>query len=199
MCIRDRGYDSETGLDLFFPYYWNIAPNRDMTITPRLMSERGLLLGVEYRFLESWHQGKLGFEYLPDDRRYGDDRGSFNITDRAAPLSNVYTDLRYEYVSDDDYLQDLSNNLDFLTPNYLERHLDARYYGNGWQALARVQGYQVLNPTLFALTGNPYQRLPQLLFNGAWPPGAGGLHYQMYGEAVNFQQSDVVTGVRLDL
>ncbi|HRD50669.1 MAG TPA: LPS assembly protein LptD [Candidatus Contendobacter sp.] len=194
-----QGYDSKTGLDLSFPYYWNIAPNRDMTIAPRLMTERGVLLGVEYRFLEPWHQGKFGFEYIPNDRNYEGARGSFNITDRAAPLSNVYTDLRYEYVSDDNYLRDLSNNLDFLTPNYLERHLDARYYGNGWQALARVQGYQVLNPTLFALTGNPYQRLPQVLFKGEWPPGVGGLRYQMYGEAVNFQQSDVVTGTRLDL
>ncbi|CDH47648.1 MAG: LPS assembly protein LptD [Candidatus Competibacteraceae bacterium] len=194
-----QGYSSETGVDLAVPYYWNIAPNRDMTITPRLMTNRGVLLGVEYRFLEPWHQGKLGFEYIPDDRRYEGARGSFNVTDRAAPLSNVYTDLRYEYVSDDNYIKDLSNNLDFLTPNYLERHLDARYYGNGWQALARVQGYQILNPALFKLTGDPYQRLPQLLFNGDWPPSAGSLRYQMHGEMVNFQQSDAVTGTRLDL
>ena len=194
-----QGYGSETGLDLAVPYYWNIAPNRDMTLTPRLMTARGILLGVEYRFLEPWHQGQFGFEYIPDDRRYGGDRGSLNLSDRAAPLPNVYTDLRYEYVSDDNYLRDLSNNLDFLTDNYLERHLDARYYGENWQALARVQGYQILNTSLFSLTGNPYQRLPQLLFNGAWPPGASGLSYQMYGEMVNFQQSDMVTGVRLDL
>ena len=194
-----QGYGSETGFDLAVPYYWNIAPNRDMTFTPRLMTARGILLGVEYRFLEPWHQGRFSFEYIPDDRRYGGARGSFNATDRASPLPNVYTDLRYEYVSDDSYIKDLSNNLDFLTPNYLERHLDARYYGDWWQALARVQGFQILNPALFSLTGNPYQRLPQLLFNGAWPAGASGLSYQMYGELVNFQQSDMVTGVRLDL
>jgi LPS-assembly protein len=192
-------YSSKTGFDLAVPYYWNIAPNRDMTITPRLMTTRGLLLGVEYRFLEPWHQGQVEFEYIPDDRRYGGARGSFNVTDRATPLSNVYTDLRYEYVSDDSYINDLSNNLSFLTPNYLERHLDARYYGDWWQALARAQGFQILNPALFSLTGNPYQRLPQLLFAGAWPPGAGGLSYQMYGELVNFQQSDMVTGTRVDL
>lgn len=194
-----QGYSSATGLDLQIPYYWNIAPNRDMTITPRLMTERGVLLGVEYRFLEPWHQGKLGFEYIPDDRRYEGDRGSMNIADRAAPLPNVYTDLHYEYVSDDNYFQDLNNNLDFLTPNYLERRLDARYYGDGWQALARVQGYQVLNTSLFALTGNPYERLPQLLFKGDWPSNAYHLRYQLYSEMVNFQQSNVVTGTRLDL
>jgi len=194
-----QGYGSQTGFDLAVPYYWNIAPNRDMTITPRLMTERGVLLGVEYRFLEPWHQGRLGFEYIPDDRRYGGARGSFNATDQAAPLPNVYTDLRYEYVSDDNYLRDLNNNLSFLTPNYLERHLDVRYYGDWWQALARVEGFQILNPSLFSLTGNPYQRLPQLLFDGAWPSGAGELNYRLYGELVNFQQSDMVTGLRMDL
>lgn len=194
-----QGYGSETGFDLAIPYYWNIAPNRDMTITPRLMTERGVLLGVEYRFLEPWREGRFGFEYIPDDRRYEGARGSFNATDRASPLPDVYTDLRYEYVSDDSYIRDLSNNLNFLTPNYLERHLDAHYHGDWWQALARVQGYQILNPALFALTGKPYQRLPQLLFSGAWPPGTGGLSYRMHGELVNFQQSDVVTGTRLDL
>ncbi len=194
-----QGYDSQSGMDLQIPYYWNIAPNRDMTITPRIMTERGILLGLEYRFLESWHQGKVGLEYLPDDRRYENSRGSFNVSDRAAPLPNLYTDLRFEYVSDDDYLRDLSNNLDFLTVNYLERHLDSRYYGNGWQALARVQGYQILNPALFAVSGKPYQRLPQLLFTGAWPTSGSGLNYQLYSEAVHFQQTDLVTGARLDV
>ncbi len=194
-----QGYTSETGFDLTVPYYWNIAPNYDMTITPRLMTGRGVLLGAEFRYLNPNRQGKIDVEYIPDDRRYGGARGSFNLTDRAAPLPDFYTDLRYEYVSDDRYIWDLSNNLNFLTPNYLERHLDARYFGDGWQALARVQSFQILNTSLFSLTGNPYQRLPQLRFAGAWPPGAGGLSYQLHGEMVNFQQSDAVTGLRLDL
>jgi len=193
-----QGYGSETGLDLTVPYYWNIAPDQDLTISPRLMTERGVLLGVEYRYLTANRRGQASFEYIPDDRRYEGARGSFNLIDRAAPLPNVYTDLRYEYVSDDSYLRDLSNNLEFLTPNYLERHLDLRYTGDGWQALARVQGFQVLNTALFALTGNPYARLPQLLFSGVWPSGSGSLDYQLQGELVNFQQADAVTGFRLD-
>jgi len=195
-----QGYASETGVDITVPYYWNIAPDRDLTFTPRIMTERGILLGLEYRYLEPNRRGQIGLEYIPYDRRYGGERGSFRISDRDAPLPNTYTDLRYEYVSDDSYLNDLSNNLDFLTVNYLERHLDARYYGEGWQALARVQGFQVLNPALFALSGNPYERLPQLLFNGDWPAtAASGLRYRLHGEAVNFYQSDAVTGVRIDL
>lgn len=197
--VPRQGYEREIGFDLQIPYYWNIAPNHDMTLTPRLMTARGLLLGVDYRYLYPNHRGQIGAEYIPDDRRYRGDRASFKFSDQAAPLPNLYTNLHYEYVSDDRYLRDLNNNLEFLTVNYLERHLDARYYGDGWQALARMQGYQILNPTLFKVTGNPYQRLPQLLFDGAWPNRIGGLEYRLYGELVNFQQSDMVTGTRLDL
>ena len=194
-----QGYNSETGLDLAIPYYWNIAPNRDLTLTPRWMTTRGMMLGAESRSLDPWHRGEFDIEYVPHDRRYGGDRGSFNVRDRAAPLPNLYTDLRYEYVSDDDYLRDLSNNLDFLTDNYLERHLNVRYFGDGWQARGGTQGDQILTPALFATTGKPYERLPQLIFSGERPSGPGGLSYQLHGELTRFHQTDVVTGARLDL
>lgn len=195
-----QGYSSETGLDLQVPYYWNIAPNHDMMLTPRYMSARGILLGTQYRYLYPQTEGKIGIEYLPHDQRYGGERGSFVTSNRAAPLPNFYTNLRYEYVSDDSYLRDLDNNLEFLTINYLERHLDARYFGEGWQGLARVQGYQILTPGLFAITGNPYQRLPQLLFTGSWPAHTQELlNYKLHGEVVNFQQTNMVTGSRVDL
>lgn len=193
------GYSNLTGFSFALPYYWNIAPERDFTLTPRWMTQRGLLLGAEYRFISPKDQGQIRLEYLPHDQTYGDTRGSLNLTHRAAPLPNTYTNLRYEYVSDETYLQDLDNNLSFLTPNYLDRYFDVRYQGNGWEALARVQGYQILNPWLFSRTGRPYQRMPQLLFEGAWPTASGGLSYQLHGELVNFQQDNAVTGTRLDL
>ncbi|MBE2293824.1 MAG: LPS assembly protein LptD [Phycisphaerales bacterium] len=196
-----QGYDSKTGLDLALPYYWNIAPNHDMTFTPRFLSTRGLLLGAEYRYLYPKHQGKIDAEYMPNDRRLDDDRSSFNIVDHATPLPNLYTNLRFEYVSDDDYIRDLNNNLDFLTANYLERYLDVQYQSDWWRVLARVQGYQILTPEIFTLTGDPYERLPQILFDGAWPTGAGGFNYRLHSEIVRFDQShaDVVNGTRLDL
>lgn len=196
-----QGYDSKTGLDLTLPYYWNIAPDRDMTFKPRWLSTRGLLLGTEYRFLYPTHRGEINAEYMPNDSRFDGDRSSFNIIDHATPLPNVYTNLRFEYVSDDDYVRDLNNNLDFLTANYLERYLDVQYQGDWWRALARIQGYQILTPEIFTLTGDPYERLPQILFDGAWPIGDAGFNYRLHSEIVRFDQShaDVVNGTRLDL
>lgn len=193
------GYSNTFGFNVAVPYYWNIAPERDLTLTPRWMTQRGFALGADYRFLSAKDQGQVRLEYLPYDQHYSGDRGSLNATHRAMPLPNTYTNLRYEYVSDTDYIKDLSNNLRFLTPNYLDRYLDVRYQGDWWQALARLQGYQILNSALFSRTGRPYQRLPQLLFDGTWPPTAGGFNYRLHGELVNFQQDNAITGSRIDL
>ena len=40
------------------PYYWNIAPNRDATFTPGVLSRRGASLDAEYRYLEPGLPGR---------------------------------------------------------------------------------------------------------------------------------------------
>ena len=50
LLIPAVGYSSNTGFDLSVPYYLNLAENYDLTLTPRLMSKRGVLLGGEFRF-----------------------------------------------------------------------------------------------------------------------------------------------------
>ena len=109
------GYSNTFGFNVAVPYYWNIAPERDLTLTPRWMTQRGFALGADYRFLSPKDQGQVRSEYLPYDQHYGGDRGSFNVTHRATPLPDTYTNLRYEYVSDQTYIQNLSNNLRFLS------------------------------------------------------------------------------------
>lgn len=192
------GYGENNGLDLRIPYYWNIAPNHDMTITPRILSERGVMLGDEYRFLYPRHRGEIRGEFLPDDQLYGADRWAVFARHRASPISNLYTDLLYQQVSDDQYFNDLQNSLDLLNPNYLEQRWDAIYTGESWSALARVQNYQTLNPLIFG--GNePYSRYPQLLFRGSRSQGYNAPLYQLRTELVNFQRDGGVNGTRLDL
>ena len=62
------GYNSRSGADITTPYYFNIAPNRDLTLYPRLLTQRGLQLGAEYRYLDTSYSGALRGEFLPDDR-----------------------------------------------------------------------------------------------------------------------------------
>ena len=199
------GLDENSGFDLTLPYYWNIAPNQDATFFPRILTDRGFMLGAEYRYLSERHQGEIDVEYLPDDRAFGDDRSAFRVLHRASPMPRLFTDLIYQYVSDDDYIDDLENNLDLLSPNFLERRFDVTYYDDHWTALARLQGFQTLNPTVDA--GDDYNRLPQLLFDGHWPQQFYGLDVSLRAEAVRFDSDDidpdtgelVPTGNRIDI
>src|SRR6185295_3551759 len=59
------------------PVYWNIAPNYDATIAPRVMTKRGLLLGTDARYLEPAMRGEARAEYLPDDRIKGESRYAY--------------------------------------------------------------------------------------------------------------------------
>lgn len=193
------GYDDGTGLDLQFAYYWNIAPDQDATFYPRVVSKRGLMLGAEYRFLNHHDNGQIRLEYLPYDDELGNDRGAFFIQHRSHFLSNLYTDLLYQYVSDDNYIIDLDNTLDLFSPDYLERHFDLVYHGANWTALARLQGFQTLDNDLFNLENEPYERLPQFRFDGVWPQNNYGLDYELRSELVHFEHDTLNTGTRLDI
>ena len=192
------GFDSESGIDIQVPYYWNIAPDQDATFIPRIISKRGLQLGGEYRFLNRQDSGEIAVEYLPDDQLFGDDRAAVLARHRSNFLPNFYTDLLFQNVSDDEYLDDLNNTLRLIEPAALERRFDMRYYGNGWQTLARVQDFQVVDDDLFLPEDRPYSRLPQLLFSGDWPDQPFGTRYEVYAEAVDFADDGRVEGLRLD-
>jgi len=198
--IPTGGYSNDNGLDLSIPYYWNIAPNQDMTLIPRVLSKRGVQWGVEYRFLRTRDGGEIGVQYLPDDREFGADRSAVIATYRANLLNRLFANLLYQEVSDDEYLDDFDNTIDLLSASTLERHLNLTYYGREWLALARVQDFQVVDDSAFEDPDDePYSRLPQVLFDGNWRRLTGGLHYRLRGEWVNFDHDNDVTGKRLDL
>ena len=68
------GTGNNTGFEIETPFYWNIAPNRDYTFSPRLMARRGLQLNNEFRYLEPRFGGEVRFDYLPDDRVLNESR-----------------------------------------------------------------------------------------------------------------------------
>ncbi len=193
------GLVSSNGFDLTVPYYWNWAPNRDVTFFPRYMSDRGFLLGAEFRFLQERHEGEIAGEYLPNDRQGEGSRGSINVNHRARPFHRLFTDFLYEYVSDDDYIDDINTNIDLLSPNYLERHLNAKYVQRNWRLLAQIQDFQTLERDVFNPRNQPYDRLPRLLLNGNWATGFYNTEFGLRTEGVNFNHDDKTTGGRFDI
>jgi LPS-assembly protein len=199
------GNTNRHGFELRTPYYWNIRPNMDATITPRLLTDSGVMAMGEYRYLFSRSSGEINFEYLPgDNEREDKDRNSFGITHNQAFADTGNLFFTYNRVSDKFYFEDFGNQLSTTSTRYLDRRLDVSYRGNNWDITTRIQDYQTVDRSI-AATSRPYKRLPQVLFNYGSPRNYGKLNYGLQSEAVYFERgddtifTDNVNGGRLSL
>jgi LPS-assembly protein len=168
--------DNKSGLEVQVPYYWNIAPQRDATLTPVVFSRRGLGLDSEFRYLEARHRGDIQTRWLPNDSVYGDGRYSLEWRQQGRGVSvGAFDRLRWGHAgqraSDDNYWKDFPHVLSSLTPRLLPfaAHVERDGSLGGLQTTlyARAQHWQVLQDAdPLALIIAPYHRLPQLGWRG---------------------------------
>lgn len=193
------GQSGNTGFDFSLPYYFNIAPNMDATLIPRIMSKRGVALGGEFRYLQEWHSGELRAELLPDDQERESDapdiRGALSYRGRATPAERWLIDTDISYASDDDFLEDLGESVALTSKKQLDRRADLRYSGKQWRLLARAQDFQ----TIAENTAEPYSRLPQLLANFDAGDLPYGLDLGIRSEYVYFYHDNKERGHRFDI
>ncbi|MGV6827069.1 MAG: LPS-assembly protein LptD [bacterium] len=191
------GYRSRTGVDIATPYYFNLAPNYDATLTPRIMSKRGFALGGEFRYLSRPHQGEFRAEVLPHDRDYknGEARGALYVKQQSVFSPNFSGSIVASAVSDQQYLQDLGDSLAVSGTRFLPRNARLDYRTRHWDLSGRLQYFQVLDETI---TGDakPYARLPQLRADMVSMIGPGGLDYSFLSEYVYFYRSSGLTAHR---
>jgi LPS-assembly protein len=196
------GQSDETGFDVATPYYLNLAPNYDATITPRIMGKRGLMLGGEFRYLQENHLSRVAAEILPDDneRESGESstRGALSLQATGKPATDLTYDVDINHVSDEDYLDDFGGSLAASSARHQERRADLRYRKNNWSLLGRVQHFQTIDQNLPS-SSHPYNRLPQFLAHYKHPDQPFGLNFRFDGEYVDFDQDDRVSGHRIDL
>lgn len=192
------GYGNKLGFVAAAPYYLNLAPDYDATLTPRYMSRRGLQLQSEFRYLRPGGSGVIETEYLPDDDQTGDYRaaGSLRYNQVLSPYWQAATDL--QWASDINYFSDLGDATHITSRTHLPRLARFDYGDAHWRFSARASGYQTLDATI-AVTDRPYRQVPQFLLAGEYPRGPGGLSYHLDSEWVYFDRSTGVTGARLDL
>lgn len=191
------GFSSDDGFDLSVPWYWNIAPNQDATITPRLIQDRGAMLGTEHRFLTRRQRGQLDLEVLPSDREADRNRyyGQFEYRARLAPRWGASANLRR--ASDDDYFVDLGSDLVDSATQYLRSDATVRGSGSTWSLEMMADAFQVLDESV-GPGAEPYRRLPRVSLN-LDRPLIGALDLAMDNELVYFDRDAGVTGARLDL
>lgn len=158
-------FDNRSGWGLAVPYYWRLAPNYDLTLTPTLATRRGLGGTAEFRYLQPEDEGRIQAHALPHDQTLGRSRSSLQVEHEGKTQAGLHYKAAWQSASDNDYWKDFSGLLPSLTPRLLARDLSARQAvqvaGVQGEAYARAQGWQVLqnitDPVL-----SPYQRLPQL-------------------------------------
>ncbi len=195
--LPDIASTESTGLDVSLPYYWNLAPNYDLTLTPRLMSDRGALLGLEGRYLLPTQQGLAQLEYLPQDSEREQARSRISLRQGGAWTAGLRSEVVLDYASDRDYFRDLGNAPEVVSTQHLEQRADVVLQGGPWTLLGRVQSFQTLDPDI-SRSNRPYRRLPQLLGNYR-QPDLGGFDLGMQAEYVYFDHPDNLTGSRMDL
>jgi LPS-assembly protein len=199
LLIPKIGASQETGLDVSIPYYWNIAPNYDATLMPRVMSERGVMMNMEFRYLHRKDSGMLRAEYLPSDNKYDDkSRSLVSFEDKGNPMPHLTTRIDASNVSDKQYFQDLGNTLVQSSQSFLKREAEATYHGNRWMLDTRVLNFQTVDPTV-AVVDRPYTELPRVRFSAAPAQNLLGVHFNVDSEVTQFEKDKTVTGTRVDM
>jgi LPS-assembly protein len=186
---------NSAGTDIALPYYVNLAPNYDLTVTPRLLTSRGFQLTNAFRYLLPAHNGELRMEYLPSDSKLNRSRSLARLKHTSLFRRAWRMDVDISDVSDSEYFEDLGSSLSSASQTHLDRRIDMELFAPHWTFLARIQAYQTID-TEIVDDDKPYQRLPQLALQGAWPTGPFNL--QVDSELTRFDRDVGVTGWRFD-
>ncbi|NKF49645.1 LPS assembly protein LptD [Shewanella sp. WXL01] len=180
------------GVQISTPYYWNIAPEYDLTFTPDYMSARGLFLKTEFRYMNSPEQsGQFNVEYLADDRKLANspDRYLYHWNHSGKINDNWRVQANYTDVSDNNYFNDLNSQVARATDNQLSRIGEASYFDQDWDFSVRVQDIKVLGEE-----EKPYQVMPQLNFNYYNKDFWQNLDFTFGTEVTNFRHQDALYG-----
>jgi LPS-assembly protein len=185
------GYLGRSGFNIAAPFYWNIAPNYDATITPSVWSKRGLLMIGNFRYLTKMLSGEVEGRIIPEkntsDSALGNyARGSVFLHQDAVFTPHWGSAMTFNAISDDKFLQDFSANPFTSTRTQMLQEAETHYDATYWHALLRVQNYETIQPENTIPVTSIYRRLPQLRFDANTPPGFAGLQAGVTGEAVYF-------------
>lgn len=188
-------YSKKEGFAYTQPYYFNLAPNYDATVTARTIGKRGEQISGEFRYLTHMTSGQFQASVLDHDSLFernqkkeiahptlaGSDarrsgfinadshmRRSFDLLNDTNYSASLSSHTEYHYVSDPNYLNDMSHYV-FTNNQQLNREFTLHYNQPHWQSLASTQDYLTLQPFEASITNNPYRIMPRLQTEGSYP------------------------------
>ena len=172
------GFDEDDGIGEFSaPFYWNIAPNYDATITPRYLSDHGYMLATELRHKSVFFDTELSGSVLNNDRSgdtgrdeeinqqyLGKDRWQYSLTQIGGRNQPWATEIDYTDVSDTDYIRDVDGSaVDLNRQAYIRQRAAASYSSEHWQLGAKAEEFRLLTSSQL-----PYRELPRLHADGQY-------------------------------
>jgi LPS-assembly protein len=157
------GTTSQSGFEFRVPYYFNISPNMDATLTARYLGKRGPLADGEFRYLTENYSGFNQLQYMNHDQSSGQDNRYYVKLDHQHKFNNGWSaSYNFQKVSDDTYFSDLATMIQVTSVVNLPQRANINYAGETWKFNALTEKYQ----TLTNASNSPYQRLPQLNLSG---------------------------------
>ena len=189
--------DNTSGLEVLAPYYINLATNRDLTLSPTLLTRRGVNLGAEFRYLERDYAGTARLEAMPADRLRGHSRWGLSTSHAGSvqtglpAVGAVNVKLGLNRVSDDDYWRDFPRGTSSLTQRLLANDANVSWRSGSWSLYSRALKWQTLQQTTSIITP-PYDRLPQL--NARYSRvNQGGFDYSLELDTTRFRSVSSLT------
>ncbi len=196
---------TQSGVELSTPYYFNIAPNYDATVTPTLMTKRGLDLSGEFRYLQPGYTGNLRTSYMPADKLRDDDRWAVayrhnhQLTRPIGGGSPIGLRVNLNKVSDDNYWRDFPRTITSLTSRLLYNEVGLGWGKGPWTASAGMYRYQTLQDVNAPITP-PFDRLPSVGFAYEQPNqtlfGTPGWDLSLSTNATRFERAVLRSGVK---
>lgn len=209
------GYSNTSGVNFGVPYYWNMAPNYDLLLTPNYYSERGLELGGEFRYLTEKSHGELVLNGIYDDQKFEefiqDNQAQLDAAGQDDLSNNRYevyfhnatqfnpnwsVNAHYHDVSDDYYLQNFGTTIGETTENQLLQEADIDYKDEHWSSVAMMQHYETLHPINQTVVSDVYSRYPYWTLNGNYANLPGGTNFYINNEYDNFVWTEEDNGTQ---
>ena len=187
------------GFELAMPYYMNLAPNYDATITPYYYSRRGLSVIGEGRYLYENFSGSLNAQFLPNDqvRKEERNRSVFHWQHQQKLSDKISLSAEYHRASDNDFYRDLGNRLDTAEnihlPQYVSLTHQDQLLGGTWENTLEVRQYQTLQNKQNTLD-TPYKMMPRI--SSRWAKNTRNAQLAVWGEITRFEHSQKQEGWR---
>ena len=205
--IPNAKYSTSNYFEFYLPYYWNIAPNMDATITPHYIHKRGNIMWEnEFRYLTQAGSGLMELDYLPSDKVYEDDPRNTSGDNRhrwlyywqhSGVMDQVWRfNVDYTKVSDSSYFNDFTSKYGSSTDGYATQKFSAGYVVRNFDATVSTKQFQVFSDQ----TQSTYAAEPQLDVNW-YQNNVGPFDTRVYAQAVHFvnTDSDMPEATRLHL